>query len=134
MVGCAIIAVICSISIVVIPFVVSYSKRRHRARVTTALIDVFRQTQIIYEDSVVHGTFNNNDAFRNAINNHALWLQSKLSGLISPLEIEVVLNGPQGPRLWLSSGSDREYRSLQNYIFYMQDRLSSVMRRYGELS
>jgi hypothetical protein len=59
------------------------------------------------------------------------WIQNQLAGKLSPAEINILLNGPSGPRLIFRGHSAPEYNTLQNYLHCLEKRVSQSIQKYS---
>jgi hypothetical protein len=69
--------------------------------------------------------------WRNNLNELPNLMQTQLAGKLSPAEINILINGPSGPRLSFSGQFGLEQLDLQNYLHYLEHRVSQSIGKYS---
>jgi hypothetical protein len=96
-----------------------------------ALNEVFNRTRQISDDRPM--TPEAYETWKRRINEHLKWIQEVLRGKLSETEINILLNGPSGPRLSFGGSFGLEENNLNNYLRYLEQRIGQLVERYASV-
>lgn len=103
--------------------------RGGRTNKAEALNEVFERTRKIRDMALT--TNEDYQAWKRSVDEHPKWIQQTLRGKISGPEINILLNGPAGPRLGFRDRFGDEQNRYNNYLHYLEHRISSLIEKYA---
>jgi len=94
-----------------------------------ALNEVFNETRQISNDRPMSPEAY--EIWKKRIDEHVKWIQEALRGTISDTEINLLLNGPSGPRLSFRGSFGSEESDLRNYLHNLEHRIGQLVERHA---